>query len=103
MEQNFSIDALIPAEMAKKAELAGVAKANLGVFRMFALAVLAGAFIGMGAVFATTATTGASSASSPATASARRIRARTASPARPTATTARAAATGPARGRSRAV
>ena len=60
MEQNFSIDALIPAEMAKKAELAGVAKANLGVFRMFALAVLAGAFIGMGAVFATTATTGAS-------------------------------------------
>lgn len=59
MEQNFSVDALIPAEMAKKAESAGVAKANLGVYRMFALAVLAGAFIGMGAVFATTVTTGA--------------------------------------------
>lgn len=59
MEQNFSIDALIPVEMAKKAENAGVAKANLGIFRMFALAVLAGAFIAMGAVFATIATTGA--------------------------------------------
>jgi formate transporter len=58
MEQNFSIDALIPAEMAKKAENAGVAKANLGIFRMFALAVLAGAFIALGAVLATTATTG---------------------------------------------
>lgn len=62
MEQNFSIDALVPAEMAKKAETAGVAKANLGVFRMFALAVLAGAFIAMGAVFATIVTTGAAAA-----------------------------------------
>jgi len=36
-----------------------VAKANLGPYRMFALAVLAGAFIAMGAVFMTTVTTGA--------------------------------------------
>jgi len=45
--------------MAKKAENVGVAKANLGPYRMFALAVLAGAFIAMGAVFMTTVTTGA--------------------------------------------
>ena len=55
-----SLDSLIPADMAKKAENVGVAKANLGPFRMFALAVLAGAFIAMGAVFMTTVTTGAS-------------------------------------------
>lgn len=56
---NF-FDAWLPAEMARKAENVGVAKANLGPFRMLALAVLAGAFIGLGAVFATTATAGAS-------------------------------------------
>ncbi len=55
-----TLDALIPAEMAKKAETVGVAKVNLGPFRMFALAVLAGAFIAMGAVFMTIVTTGAS-------------------------------------------
>lgn len=62
MNQNSpmpSLDALMPAEMAKKAENVGVVKANLGPFRMFALAVLAGAFIAMGAVFMTIVTTGA--------------------------------------------
>lgn len=59
MEQNFSVDALLPAEIAEKAENAGVAKANLGVYRMMALAILAGGFIGLGAIFATTVTTGA--------------------------------------------
>ena len=62
MNQNLplpSLDALLPADMAKKAENIGVTKANLGPFRMFALAVLAGAFIAMGAVFMTTVTTGA--------------------------------------------
>ncbi|VAW38618.1 Formate efflux transporter (TC 2.A.44 family), partial [hydrothermal vent metagenome] len=60
MEQNisFNTDALVPKEMAKKAEKSGVAKANLGPLRMFALAVLAGAFIALGAIFATTVTTG---------------------------------------------
>lgn len=53
-----SFDALLPPEMAGKAEQAGIAKANLGIWRMFALAVLAGAFIALGAVFATTVTTG---------------------------------------------
>ncbi len=54
-----SLDALLPADMAKKAENVGVTKANLGPYRMFALAVLAGAFIAMGAIFMTTITTGA--------------------------------------------
>ena len=56
---SFSINALVPAEMAHTAEKVGVAKANLGPLRMFALAVLAGAFISLGAVFATIVTTGA--------------------------------------------
>lgn len=60
MESNVSFDALMPAQMARKAEDVGVAKANLGPFRMFALAVLAGAFIAMGAIFSTTATAGTS-------------------------------------------
>lgn len=55
---NFAFDALLPPEMAQKAENAGVAKANLGKWRMLALAILAGAFIALGAMFATTATTG---------------------------------------------
>ena len=55
-----TLDALLPHEMAKKAENVGVAKVGLGPFRMFALAVLAGAFIAMGAVFMTIVTTGAS-------------------------------------------
>ena len=61
MENNIqvSFDALLPSQMAGKAEGAGVTKANLGPFRMFALAVLAGAFIGMGAIFSTTVTAGA--------------------------------------------
>jgi formate transporter len=49
-----SIDALIPKDMALKAEGVGVAKAGLGVYRMFALGILAGAFIAMGANYATT-------------------------------------------------
>ena len=58
MDSNISFDALMPGQMARKAEDVGVAKAHLGPFRMFALAVLAGAFIAMGAIFATTATAG---------------------------------------------
>jgi formate transporter FocA len=63
MNQNnpsLSFDSLLPPDMAKKAENIGVAKANLGPLRMFALAILAGAFIAMGAIFATTVTAGAS-------------------------------------------
>lgn len=56
---SFSVDALVPADMARKSEQVGVAKVNIGPYRMFALAVLAGAFISLGAVFATMVTTGA--------------------------------------------
>ena len=56
----FSFDALMPPEMAGKAEIVGVNKAQLNPFRMFSLAILAGAFIALGAIFSTTATTGGS-------------------------------------------
>lgn len=52
------IDMLIPPEMAVKAEDAGVKKATMGWRNMFLLAILAGAFISLGAVFATTVTAG---------------------------------------------
>lgn len=46
-------DALLPKDMATKAEDVGVRKANMDAVTMFALAVLAGAFIALGAVVAT--------------------------------------------------
>jgi formate transporter len=52
------IDALLPGDMASRAESIGVKKALLPFWSMFALAVLAGAFIGLGAIFATTVTAG---------------------------------------------
>lgn len=55
-----SFDAFIPPEMAVKAEEIGVKKATMGWRNTFALGVLAGAFIAMGAVFATTVTSGVS-------------------------------------------
>jgi formate/nitrite transporter len=54
----FHIDALLPAEMAVRAEYLGVRKAEMPVLRMFMLAVLAGAFIALGAVFANTVSAG---------------------------------------------
>ena len=51
-------DALPPPAMARRAEETGVAKAALNTERLLVLAVLAGAFIAMGAVFATTVTAG---------------------------------------------
>jgi len=58
MQVPVSIDSLIPADMAAKAENVGVAKAKLGPYRMFSLAILAGAFIALGAIFSTTTSTG---------------------------------------------
>jgi formate transporter len=49
----FNMDAYAPAEMATRVETGGVAKANLDTATMFALAVLAGAFIALGADVAT--------------------------------------------------
>lgn len=53
-------DALLPPEMAARAEEIGLRKASMEAGKMFALAVLAGAFIAMGAIFATTVLTGTS-------------------------------------------
>jgi len=58
--KEISIDALVPAEMAVKAAETGVKKTALDTVRMFLLAILAGAFIAMGAVFATTVSAGGS-------------------------------------------
>jgi len=58
MNETISFDALMPAAMAAKAEDLGVKKAALPALKMFALAILAGAFIGVGAIFATTVSAG---------------------------------------------
>ena len=60
MSAEISFDAFPPPGMASKAEGIGVRKAGLDFLTMFALAVLAGAFIGVGAIFATTALAGGS-------------------------------------------
>lgn len=54
--EEVKFDALLPPEMALRAESIGVKKAEMGPRTMFALAVLAGAFISLGAIFATTVT-----------------------------------------------
>jgi formate transporter len=53
-----SFDALPPADIARKAESVGVAKARTPAVDLFVLAVLAGAFIALGAAFATTVAAG---------------------------------------------
>lgn len=53
---SIRIDSLLPAEMAVRAEEVGIKKSKIDFATMFALAVLAGAFIGLGAVFATIVT-----------------------------------------------
>jgi formate transporter len=54
------IDALLPGEMATRAEYVGVRKAEAPAWTMFTLAILAGAFIALGAVFATNTAAGSS-------------------------------------------
>jgi len=56
----ITMDALLPPAMAEKAENVGVAKANMDTMTMFMLAILAGAFIGLGAEFCTVTITGIS-------------------------------------------
>jgi formate transporter len=53
-----NVDALLPAEMALKAESVGVSKANMSVSKTLVLAILAGAFIAFGSIFFTTVTAG---------------------------------------------
>ena len=52
------MDGLLPPEMARKAEQIGVEKADQEILLTIALAVLAGAFIAFGAIFATLVTSG---------------------------------------------
>lgn len=56
-DQLISIDALPPLEIARKAELVGVTKARGDKLSTFVLAILAGAFIALGAIFATVVAT----------------------------------------------
>jgi formate transporter len=58
MANEIQIDAFPPAKMASRMEEVGVNKATLNIWTMFALAMLAGAFIGTGAIFCTVVTTG---------------------------------------------
>ncbi len=53
------IDALLPAEIALKAEQVGARKVRVDALTLLTLAVLAGAFIALGAMFATTVLAGA--------------------------------------------
>ena len=60
VSKDWTVDALLPAEMALRAEKIGVSKAQMSLFTMFALGVLAGIFIALGAIFATTVASGES-------------------------------------------
>jgi len=53
------LDALLPIDMARKAEEIGVAKVRMPAAKAFTLAALAGAFIALGANLSTVAVTGA--------------------------------------------
>lgn len=55
-----NLDALIPPEMASKAEAVGVRKSKAPALTVFVLAILAGAFVALGAIFATTVSAGLS-------------------------------------------
>lgn len=61
-EEESRLEALLPPAMARRAEEAGARKIATAPASLFALAVLAGAFIALGGVFATTALAGAGSA-----------------------------------------
>ena len=57
--ESHSIDALLPGEMARKAERIGAAKTRQDVLSLLALGVLAGAFIAFGGIFSTIVAAGA--------------------------------------------
>jgi formate transporter len=57
-----TLDALVPVEIARKAELVGAQKVRLDFWSLLVLAILAGAFIALGAMFATTVLAGANGA-----------------------------------------
>lgn len=59
MNSEIHIDALLPVEMAVRAEQVGMRKAAMATVNLFALALLAGAFVALGAIFSTTVAAGA--------------------------------------------
>ncbi|MCI0429621.1 MAG: formate/nitrite transporter family protein [Rhodospirillales bacterium] len=59
------LDALLPVEIARRAEQIGAAKTRLDWLSLTALAVLGGAFIGLGGMFATTVLAGVEGAAGP--------------------------------------
>ena len=62
---DIRIDALLPQDMAARAETLGMRKAEMPILKMFMLAVLAGAFIALGAIFSTTVAAGGISLTGP--------------------------------------
>lgn len=52
------VDSLLPPEIAEKAEVLGAAKCRMPAAKLLVLGILAGAFIALGAVFATTVAAG---------------------------------------------
>ena len=56
--QLVTFDAIMPATMAVRAEESGIKRASTDPTTLFALSVLAGAFISFGAIFATTVSAG---------------------------------------------
>jgi formate/nitrite transporter len=61
IDNNSSFDALLPPAMAEKAEQAGIKKASADFWTLLILGILAGAFVALGAIFATAATAGTAS------------------------------------------
>src|SRR5215203_3216971 len=55
---SFNLDALLPADIAKRAEAVGARKCQLAFWPLLTLAILAGAFIALGAIFSTTVSAG---------------------------------------------
>ena len=58
MSDGPTLDALLPEEVARKAEALGVAKARRDLVSLLTLSVLAGAFIALGAMFSTVVAAG---------------------------------------------
>ena len=58
-ENLSSIDALLPRQMAEKAECIGVEKTRLDTMGLMTLGILAGAFIDFGSMFSVVVTAGA--------------------------------------------
>ena len=63
--QTITFDAIMPATIAVRVEASGVQRASLDPVTLLVLSILGGAFIGFGAVFATTVSAGSSLAIGP--------------------------------------